>query len=42
MVELQGDSVLIPIRYADKEHLIVDTEKLREDFENFISDLEDE
>jgi hypothetical protein len=42
MIYFQGDNVLIPIKYIDSEHLIVDTEKIREDFENFISDLEDE
>lgn len=42
MIEIIGDTISIPITYADEEHLMIDTDKIREEFENFMIELEEE
>jgi hypothetical protein len=40
MIEIVADNIVVPISYADEEKLFIDTDQIREDFENFMSELE--
>lgn len=38
---IKDDTIVIEINYIDQDHLIVDTEKIREDFENIMFEIEE-
>ena len=40
MIEIKGDSIIVPIIYSDEDHLFMDTDKIKEEFENFLTELE--
>ena len=42
MITIEGDNLIIPIIYSDEEKLIVDTTKMKEDFEEFMESMEEE
>lgn len=42
IIEIVGDNIIVPIAYADDDHITIDTDKIREDFECFMLDLEQE
>ena len=42
MAKIYKDNIIIPIVYADDEHLTLDTDKIRKDFEEFMRELEEE
>jgi hypothetical protein len=42
MAEIKNDEIIIPITYADDDHLTINTDAIRKDFEELMAELEEE
>lgn len=42
MAEISGDNIIIPFVYIDEDHLLIDKDAIRKDFEEFMAELEEE
>ena len=42
MAIIENNNIIIPIVYTDEDCLFMDTDKMREDFENLIAELEED